>query len=203
MITLAFLYIGSALLVGLMVILLYVARYQWENRRPVVIAMVLTGMLMVMFASGIFLTLVSGPRLDLAAPVKTNPGQGNAYVSIMITNRGDVVARDCTGEITIDGITKLPMKLVWAGGSDSQNIVSGGGNGQLYLLVADPDKVPVRVIPYYSGALTPPRTDDPVLLKAGDYTLKLAIRSENTGPLFIEYLLHVGQKWDELSCRVK
>jgi hypothetical protein len=200
---LAFLCVALVLLLGLIATLLYLARYLWENRRPLIIAMVLSGILIVMFGAAIALTLISGPRLELAAPAKSNPGLGNAYVSIMVTNKGDVVAKNCTGEITIEGVNKEPIKVVWSGGTESSNIVAGGGNDRLYLLVADPDKTPVRVIPYYTGAFTPPRTDDPWLLKPGDYTVKLVVRSENASTQSMALALHIGQKWEDLSCTVK
>jgi hypothetical protein len=200
---LAFLGVSLVLLIGILVVLLYVARYQWENRRPVIIAMVLSCILIVMFGIAVALTLVSGPKLDIAAPVKSNPGLGSAYVSVMVTNKGDVLASGCTGEITIDGINKEPAKVVWAGNYSSVDLVAGGGNSRLYLLVADPDKATALVVPYYVGAFTPPRTDDPWLLKPGDYTIRLVLRCENGKPQSAEYALHVGQKWDDLSCKVR
>jgi hypothetical protein len=200
---LAFLCVSLVLLIGILIVLLYVARYQWDNRRPVIIAMVLSGILIVMFGIAVALTLVSGPRLEIAVPVKSNPGLGSAYVSVLVTNKGDVIANGCTGEITIDGLNKEPVKMAWAGNHESADIVAGGGSGRLYFLVADPDKIPALVIPYYTGAFNPPRTDDPWLLKPGDYTLRLVIRSENGKPQSAEYALHVGQKWDDLSCTLK
>jgi len=200
---LAFLCVALVLLLGLLATLLYLARYLWENRRPLIIAMVLSGLLIVMFGAAIALTLVSGPRLELAVPAKSNPGLGSSYISIMVTNKGDVLAKNCTGEMIIEGVNKEPVKVVWGGGSVSSNIVAGGGNDRLYMLVADPDKSPVRVIPYYSGAFIPPRTDDPWLLKPGEYTMKLVVRGENASPVSMDLSLHIGQKWDDVSCTVK
>jgi hypothetical protein len=198
-----FLFIGWIMLLGLMVSLVFAITNQRDNRKWVIISAALGALFIILFAVSTISTMTVSPKLEFSKPVKYNPQQGTAYVSIMIVNKGEKVAKNCVGEIIIRGLNSEPLKVVWGGEAETKNILPYEGNERLYFLVADPDKTPTRVVPYYPGVSRPPRADDPWLLKSGDYNLQLSVRSENSRPASVELGVHVGQTWEDVKCIVK
>ncbi len=200
---LLFLCLAWILLIGLIISLVINFANQKESRRWVVIPGVFAIIFAILFAANTVSILTVSPKLELTKPAKYNPQLGTAYVSIMVLNKGEAVAKNCVGEIIVRGSNPEPLKVVWGSGVESKDILPYEGNERLYFLVADPDKVPVRVVPYYPGVFRPPRADDPWLLKAGDYSVQLIVRSENSKPAAVEMDVHVGQTWEDVRCVVK
>jgi len=173
------------------------------RNRAATAALLLSCVLVILMAAGSAIGLTASPKIELSNAVKSNPGKGNAYISIMVTNNGDIIAKNCAGEMVVDGLSDRPLKVVWGDGSVNRDILPDGGSEKLYFLVADPDSDPVRVVPYYPSVFTPPREDDAWLLKAGEHTLTLTVRGENISPITVEMALHIGQTWDSVSCTIK
>ena len=200
---LLFLCLAWILLIGLIITLVINFTSQRENRRWVVIPLVFAIIFSFLFAANTISIVNASPKLEFSKPIKYNPQLGTAYVSIMVLNRGEKVAKNCVGEIVVRGLNSEPLKVVWGSGVESKDILPYDGNERLYFLAADPDKIPTRVVPYYPGVFRPPRSDDPWLLKSGDYNVQLIVRSENSRPASVEMDVHVGQAWDDLRCVIK
>ena len=201
---LPFLCVGLILLFGLLVFLgLAINNFQKDGQRWATIAGVFGGIFAILFTASTISTLKVSPELEISKPVRDSPFGGVAYVSIMVSNKGEMVGKNCMGEIVLSELWTEPVKVVWGGGSEAKDILPYGGSARLYLLVAATSESPITVVPYYRGVHKPPYSTDPWRIEQGNYNLELTLRCENAKPESVQLDLSVGQTWEDLKCHLK